>query len=77
MWDKNYDLAINLYTAAHEAQPQDLDISLYLAKAFFRKEDYNACKEILISLSVIYPNDPRIGYNLAYCLYKSAGETLK
>lgn len=77
MWDKNYDLAVNLYTSAHEAQPEELEISLYLAKAYFRKEDYNHCKEILINLSVSYPNDPRIGYNLAHCLYKSAGETLK
>ena len=77
MWDKKYDLAINLYTAAHEAQAEDPEISLYLAKAFFRKEDYNSCKEILVGLSVSCPNDPRVGYNLAYCLYKSAGETLK
>lgn len=76
MWEKNYDLAVNLYSAAREAQPEDVEISLYLAKAFYRKEDYNACKEILINLSVSHPNDPRIGYNLAYCLYKSAGETL-
>jgi len=37
MWDKNYDLAVNLYSAALEAQPNNLEVSLYLSKAFFKK----------------------------------------
>jgi tetratricopeptide (TPR) repeat protein len=77
MWDKNYDLAVNLYSAALEAQPEDLEISLFLAKTYFRKEEYDACKAILTKQMINYPNDPRLGYNLAHCLYKSAGNTLK
>ena len=77
MWDKNFDLSVNLYSAALEAQPNNLDISLYLSKAFFKKQDYPSCQEVLTKLSNLYPSDPRIGYNLAHCLYKSAGETYK
>jgi len=40
MWEKNYDLAVNLYTAALELQPDNLDVNLYLCKALFRKKDY-------------------------------------
>ena len=65
MWDKNFDLAINLYSAALEVYPNHQEISLYLSKAYFKKQDYASCQEVLTRLSVIYPSDPRIGYNLA------------
>lgn len=74
MWNKNYDLAVNLYKAALELQSNNLKVSLYLSKAFFRKKDYDQCKVLLIRLLQIYPNEVRAKFNLAYCLYTNASD---
>lgn len=50
MWEAKYDLAVNLYTSALELQPDNLDVSLYLSKALFRKKDYEVCRELLVKL---------------------------
>lgn len=47
MWEKNFDLAVNLYSTALELQPDNLEVSLYLSKALFRKKDYIACRDLL------------------------------
>lgn len=75
MWEKNYDLAVNLYTSALEFQPENLEVSLYLSKALFKKKDYDGCKELLLKKLHRNPNDSRISYNLAHVLYNSARDT--
>lgn len=75
MWDKNIDLAVNLYTQALEIQPQNLEVSLFLSKALFRNKDYENCRELLSKKLEANPNDLRIKYNLAMVLYRSAQDT--
>lgn len=43
MNDENNEFAINLYQAAHDKFPDDLLISLYLAKAHYKRKDYVQC----------------------------------
>ena len=41
MWNNNFELAVNLYKSALELKPDNLRVSLYLSKAYFRKKDYS------------------------------------
>jgi hypothetical protein len=43
MWESNFDLAANLYKTALEQKPGDLEVRLYLSKAFFRMKDFTQC----------------------------------
>ena len=75
MWNKNFDLAVNLYKSALELQPDHLKVSLFLSKAYFRKKDYAQCKHVLKRILQLHPSETRASFNLAYCLYKGAMET--
>ena len=69
MVEKNYDVAINLYKACLAKSPDNLEISMYLSKAFFRKQNFETCMKMTVNLIAKHPNDLRLKYNLAYCLY--------
>jgi len=75
MWHSNFELAVNLYKSALELKPDNLKVSLYLSKAYFRKKDYGHCKSVLKRILQLYPSETRASFNLAYCLYQSAVET--
>ena len=45
---------------------------MYLAKAHFKKQNFNRCKEITTKLIARYPQDMRLVFNLAQCLYQEA-----
>lgn len=75
MWEQNYDLAVNLYQSALEIYPNDIDCSLYLSKALFKKKDFQQCRELLQKLAAEHPSDIRVQYNLAHVLYNSARDT--
>ena len=74
MWAKNFDLAVNLYLAALESNPADVEIHLYLSKAYFRRKDFDSCQNVLSKLLKTHPNELRVNFNYAYCLYKNACE---
>lgn len=74
MWERNYDLALNLYKSALDLQPDNLLVSLYMSKALYRQKSYDQCRELLLQLSHRHPNDIRIQYNLAHVLYNCAKE---
>jgi len=72
---KNYESAINLYTIALEKFPSghgDLETELYLAKAYFMNEQFDHCHKRLKDLVHRYPNDVKIRFDLAICLYEQA-----
>lgn len=69
MWDSNYDLAANLYKSALQQKPDDLDISLYLSKAYFRMKDFTNCRTLLESIAPKHTDDARVKFNLAQVLY--------
>ena len=72
MNEENNDYALNLYQAAHEKFPNDLQISLYLAKAHFKRKNYTECEKMTTRLLIRYPNEFRLKFNLALCLYDRA-----
>ena len=74
MSDENNEFAINLYQAAHDKFPHDFTISLYLAKAHFKRKNYAECQNMTTKLLMKYPNDFRLKFNLALCLYNKANE---
>lgn len=45
---------------------------MYLSKAHFRKQNFEACRKLTLKLLAKHPNDLRLKYNLAVCLYKEA-----
>ena len=74
MTEENNEFAINLYQAAHEKYPDDLQISLYLTKAHFKRKNYSECQKMTTRLLMRYPSDFRLKFNLALCLYNKAQE---
>lgn len=72
MAEGHIDNAINLYKACLAKCPDDLEISMYLSKAYFRKQNFELCKQLTTHKMEKHPNDIRLKYNLAYCLYKEA-----
>jgi tetratricopeptide (TPR) repeat protein len=73
--NENYESAINLYIKAIELFPRgrgDLDTELYLAKAYYKNKQYELSQKILKKLIVLYPNDMRVRFDLAICLYYHA-----
>ncbi len=72
---ENYESAINLYIKALEMFPQgrgDLDTELYLSKAYYKNKQFEPCHKTLKKLIVLYPNDMRVRFDLAMCLYDHA-----
>lgn len=53
----NYESAINLYQKALEKYHggRDLEIELYLSKAYFKIKNYEQCKKLLTNLMIRYP----------------------
>ena len=47
---------------------------MYLAKAFYKKKDFAQCKKITVNLMVKHPEDLRLKFNMAYCLYQEAND---
>jgi len=72
---KQYELSINLYQKVIEKfRPNDLKMEMFLAKAFYRKGDYEASKNLTIKLLAKHPNSIQLKYNLALCLYQQADQ---
>lgn len=47
---------------------------MFLAKAYYKKKDYRQCKAMTVNLMVKHPEDLRLKFNLAYCLYQEAND---
>ena len=77
VYQENYIAAINFYNKALEKFDGNcnLEIELYLSKAYFKMHDYENCKKILQKLLVRYPQDLRLKYNLGLCLMQQANQT--
>lgn len=76
MDESSREHAINLYQAALEHQPDNLQIAMYLCKAYYKQKDFQRCKAMTVKLLAKHPNDVRLKYNLAHCLYQKANQTL-
>jgi len=74
MAEKSYDLAINLYKEFLIKNPNNIEIAMYLSKAYFRKQNFEVCKQMTVNLLAKHPNDMRLKYNLAFCLYQEASQ---
>lgn len=70
MNENNFDVAVNLYQTCLEKQPNNKEIAMYLSKACYHKKDFAMCKKILIKWMVKYPEDLRLKFNMANCLYQ-------
>lgn len=71
--DKKYELAINLYDIVLDKYiPQDLKTGMYLAKAYFLKDNFEVCKKVLIKLITRNPHEMTLKFNLALCLFSQA-----
>ena len=70
MTQGSYETAANLYKKALEMIPgsHDLEMELYLSKAYYKQNNYEACQKILNQLIIKFPQDIRIRYDLAICL---------
>ena len=77
MNDENNEFAINLYQAGRDKFPDDVNMALYLAKAHFRRENYDECQKMTVKLMMRHPNDMRLKFNLALCLYERAKKTFE
>lgn len=66
-----FEVAINLYRNVLERfKIDDLTTEMYLSKAYYRKNDFETCKNILLSLIARYPQHIPLKFNLALCLYE-------
>jgi len=75
MADENSsEFAINLYQAAHDRYPDDVKISMFLAKAHFKRKNYEECQKMTTRLLMRHPNEFRLKFNLALCLYNKAND---
>lgn len=74
---KNFEGAVNLYLKALEKLPgcSDLEIELYLAKAYFKMRAFDKCKKRLTELVHRHPSDVRLRFDLALCLMEQATDT--
>lgn len=75
MDDENSEYAVNLYQACHDRFPEDHAISLYLAKAHYKRKNYTKCADMTRRLLMRHPNDFRLKFNLALCLFSKADHT--
>lgn len=76
--EKNFEIAINLYQNILEKfLPNDLKTEMFLAKAYFRKGDYETCKKICMTLIARYPQSIELKFNLALCLFNLADTILQ
>ncbi|KAF4047289.1 Tetratricopeptide repeat [Phytophthora infestans] len=63
--EERYQEAIQLYTVCLTKcyQGQDLEVLLYLAKAYYESKDFPSCIATLSRALHMYPNDLRLWYN--------------
>jgi len=73
-FENSFDQAIKLYEVCLTKRPGDIDIQMYLSKAYFKKNDFEGCAKLTKNLMMKNPSDIRLKYNLAYCLYKEADQ---
>ena len=67
----NFEIAINFYKKAIEKLPPghgDIETELFLAKSYFKNMEFDKCSKLLKSLSIRYPQDLRVRFDLAVCL---------
>lgn len=77
MSEGNYEAAINFYQKALDLYPgrMDLEIELYLSKAYYKHKAFDQCKKLLISLIQRYPSNLLPKFNLVLCLTNQVNET--
>lgn len=76
VYQESFVNAINFYGKALEQceGKRNLEIELYLSKAYYRQKDFASCRKILQKLMLRYPHDLRLRFNLAKCLTEQAVE---
>ena len=68
-----FEVAINLYKIVLEKyKVGDLKTGMYLAKAYFRKQEFHNCKTLLFGLITRFPQHIPLKFDLALCLYEQA-----
>ena len=45
---------------------------MYLAKAYYRKQEFDTCKSLLFTLITRFPQHVPLKFDLALCLYEQA-----
>lgn len=74
VFQQSFVNAINFYNKALELFEggRNLEIELYLSKAYYVQKDYFSCRKLLEKLMIRYPHDLRLRFNLAKCLTQQA-----
>ena len=76
---KQYVNAIQMYENCHKRffQCTNVDIMLYIARAYYKWGKMRQCKNVLLKIRRILPNDTLILFNLALVLQKLASSVLE
>ena len=76
---KQYVSAIQMYENCHKRffQSTNVDIMLYIARAYYKWGKMRQCKNILLKIRRVLPNDTLILFNLALVLQKLAASVLE
>ena len=77
MAQSNYEGAINLYKKCLEKYflgGRNLEIESYIAKAYYKMNQFDTCRKVLIDLIQKYPQSLQLRLNLALCLWSQATE---
>ncbi|DBA03263.1 TPA: hypothetical protein N0F65_011622, partial [Lagenidium giganteum] len=76
--EERYSEAIQLYSVCLNKcyNGQDLEVMLYLAKAYYESKNYPKCISALSRALHLYPNDMRLWYNIALAQEDYAVTTL-
>ncbi len=77
MAQNNFSAAANLYKQCLEKffeNGRNLEIELFLSKAYYQMGQFVQCKKVLFSLLARYPSEFRIKLNIALCLWQQATE---
>lgn len=72
MAQNNFEVAVNLYQKVLEKffiGGKNLEIELYLAKAYFKMKAFEKCRKTLNNMIIRYPSELRLKFNLALCLW--------
>uniref|UniRef100_A0A914UXQ8 Uncharacterized protein n=1 Tax=Plectus sambesii TaxID=2011161 RepID=A0A914UXQ8_9BILA len=76
---KQYVSAVQMYENCMKKfrKHNDVDLLLYLSRAYFRAEKLNECKNILLKARQVAPHDPVLIFNIAFVLQKLATHILR
>jgi len=76
---KQYVNAIQMYENCHKRffQCTNVDIMLYIARAYYKWGKMRQCKNVLLKIRRVLPNDTLILFNLALVLQKLAASVLE